>query len=147
MASTSTIIGTSIEISGEPEQYPPSECLPLLKQYGIRCWGAVTLTLGDRNLAAKDPAQRAATVDYMKSLVEMVHQLEGTEVTVVPATVGKVIPDATPEEEWGWVVAGSMTALGLVAALGAWTPRATLRLVAALAVVAGIAIGLTAALT
>ena len=96
----------SIEISGEPEQYPPSECLPLLKQYGIRCWGAVTLTLGDRNLAAKDPAQRAATVDYMKSLVEMVHQLEGTEVTVVPATVGKVIPDATPEEEWGWVVAG-----------------------------------------
>jgi len=96
----------SIEISGEPVQYPPSECLPQLKQYGIRCWGAVTLTLGDRNLAAKDPAQRAATVDYMKSLVEMVHQLEGTEVTVVPATVGKVIPDATPEEEWGWVVAG-----------------------------------------
>ena len=68
----------SIEISGEPDQYKPSECLPLLKEYGIRCWGAVTLTLGDRNLAAKDPAQRAATVDYFKSLVEMVHQLEGT---------------------------------------------------------------------
>jgi sugar phosphate isomerase/epimerase len=96
----------SIEISGEPEQYPPAECLPLLKQYGIRCWGAVTLTLGDRNLAAKDPAQRAATVDYMRSLVEMVHQLEGHELTVVPATVGKVNPDATPEEEWDWVVAG-----------------------------------------
>jgi D-psicose/D-tagatose/L-ribulose 3-epimerase len=25
---------------------------------------------------------------------------------VVPATVGKVNPDATPEEEWDWVVAG-----------------------------------------
>ncbi len=96
----------SIEISGEPGQYPPAECLPLLKQYGIRCWGAVTLTLGDRNLAAKDPAQRAATVDYMRSLVEMVHQLEGHELTVVPATVGKVTPDGTPEEEWSWVVAG-----------------------------------------
>ncbi|MEC7233192.1 MAG: sugar phosphate isomerase/epimerase [Planctomycetota bacterium] len=96
----------SIEISGEPDQYKPSECLPLLKEYGIRCWGAVTLTLGDRNLAAKDPAQRAATVDYFKSLVEMVHQLEGTELTIVPATVGKVNPDATPDEEWGWVVAG-----------------------------------------
>jgi sugar phosphate isomerase/epimerase len=96
----------SIEISGEPTQYPPSESLPLLREHGIRCWGAVTLTLGDRNLAAKDPAQRAATVDYMKSVVEMVHQLEGSEVTVVPATVGKVVPDATPEEEWGWVVAG-----------------------------------------
>ena len=96
----------SIEISGEPDQYPPGECLPLLKEHGIRCWGAVTLTLGERNLAAKDPAQRAATVEYMKSLVDMVHQLEGHEVTVVPATVGKVVPDSTPEEEWGWVVAG-----------------------------------------
>jgi len=96
----------SIEISGEPEQYDTRECLPLLKKYGIRCWGAVTLTLGERNLAAKDPAQRAATVEYFKSLIEMVHQLEGTELTIVPATVGKVVPDATPEEEWSWVVAG-----------------------------------------
>ena len=96
----------SIEISGEPLQYKPSECRPLLKQYGIRCWGAVTLTLGDRNLAAKDPSQRAATVGYMKSVVEMVHELEGHEITIVPATVGKVVPDATPEEEWAWVVAG-----------------------------------------
>jgi len=96
----------SIEISGEPGQYPPKMCLPLLKKHGIRCWGAVTLTLGERNLAAKDPAQRAATVEYMCSLVEMVHQLEGHEVTIVPATVGKVVPDATPDEEWGWVVAG-----------------------------------------
>ena len=45
-------------------------------------------------------------MDYFKSLVEMVHQLEGTELTIVPATVGKVNPDATPDEEWGWVVAG-----------------------------------------
>lgn len=96
----------SIEISGEPSQYDPAECLSLLKENGLRCWGAVTLTLGDRNLAAKDPAQRAATVDYMKSVVEMVHRLEGQEVTVVPVTVGKVVPDATPEEEWAWVVAG-----------------------------------------
>lgn len=96
----------SIEISGEPKQYPPKECRPLLKQHGIRCWGAVTLTLGDRNLAAKDPKQRAATVDYMKSVVNMVKELEGTEITIVPATVGKVVPDGTPEEEWAWVVAG-----------------------------------------
>ncbi|MEZ6015911.1 MAG: sugar phosphate isomerase/epimerase [Planctomycetota bacterium] len=96
----------SIEISGEPLQYKPKECRPLLKQYGIRCWGAVTLTLGERNLAAKDPAQRAATVDYMKSVVDMVHELEGHEITIVPATVGKVVPDGTPEEEWAWVVAG-----------------------------------------
>ncbi len=96
----------SIEISGEPGQYPPSECRPKLKEHGIRCWGAVTLTLGERNLAAKDPDQRAKSVDYMKSLVTMVKELDGHELTVVPATVGKVTPDGTPEEEWAWVVAG-----------------------------------------
>jgi sugar phosphate isomerase/epimerase len=96
----------SIEISGEPRQYPPKECRPLLKQHGIRCWGAVTLTLGERNLAAKNPKQRAATVEYMKSVVTMVKELEGQEITIVPATVGKVVPDGTPEEEWAWVVAG-----------------------------------------
>ncbi|MFN0205632.1 MAG: sugar phosphate isomerase/epimerase family protein [Planctomycetota bacterium] len=96
----------SIEISGEPLQYPPGDCRPLLKKYGIRCWGAVTLTLGERNLAAKDPAQRASTIDYMKSVVTMIKELEGHEITIVPATVGKVVPDSTPELEWKWVVAG-----------------------------------------
>ena len=96
----------SIEISGEPTQFPTKECRPLLKQYGIRCWGAVTLTLGERNLAAKDEAQRAKSVDYVKSIVTMVKELEGTEITIVPATVGKISAEGTPEEEWKWVVDG-----------------------------------------
>ena len=49
----------SIEISGEPTQYDTKETRALLKEHGIRCWGAVTLTLGERNLAAKDEGQRA----------------------------------------------------------------------------------------
>jgi D-psicose/D-tagatose/L-ribulose 3-epimerase len=36
----------------------------------------------------------------------MVQELEGHEITIVPATVGKVVPDGTPEEEWAWVVDG-----------------------------------------
>jgi sugar phosphate isomerase/epimerase len=71
----------SIEISGEPTQYDVKETRALLKEHGIRCWGAVTLTLGERNLAARDEGQRARSVDYVKS----------------------VVPDGTPEEEWGWV--------------------------------------------
>ncbi|MER2509504.1 sugar phosphate isomerase/epimerase [Amaricoccus sp.] len=94
----------SIEISGEPEQYEVGETRRLLKEHGIRCWGAVTLTLGERNLAAKDEGQRARSVDYVKSVITMVSELEGEIVTLVPATVGKVVPDATEEEEWGWVV-------------------------------------------
>ena len=96
----------SIEISGEPRQYETKTSRPLLKQYGIRCWGAVTLTLGERNLAASNEAQRAKSVDYVKSVVIMVKELEGTEITIVPATVGKIVPDSTPGLEWKWVVQG-----------------------------------------
>jgi sugar phosphate isomerase/epimerase len=64
----------------------------------------VTLTLGERNLAAKDSAQRAKTVDYVKSVVQMVAELDGEMITLVPTTVGKlIIPDSTPENEWAWV--------------------------------------------
>ena len=93
----------SIEISGEPQQYRVDETRRLLDQHGIRCWGAVTLTLGERNLAAKDGAQRARSVAYMKSVVQMTGDLGGEIVTLVPATVGKVVPDGPPEEEWRWV--------------------------------------------
>ena len=52
----------------------------------------------------KDTKQRAMSVDYMKSVVTMVKELEGTEITIVPSTVGKIIPDGTPDEEWTWAV-------------------------------------------
>ena len=94
----------SIEISGEPAQYDVKETRTLLKEHGIRCWGAVTLTLGERNLAAKDEGQRARSVDYVKSVITMVSEFDGEIITLVPATVGKVVPDATEQEEWKWVV-------------------------------------------
>src|SRR5215213_10570668 len=88
----------SIEISGEPSQYDTKEVRGLLRTYGIRCWGGVTLTLGKRNLAAKDVKQRADTVQYAKDVLTMIHELEGEIISVVPATVGKILPDASPEE-------------------------------------------------
>ena len=62
----------SIEISGEPKQYDTKETRKLLQKYGIRCWGSVTLTLGDRNLAARDEGQRARSVSYVKSVLDMI---------------------------------------------------------------------------
>ncbi|MGI9623661.1 MAG: sugar phosphate isomerase/epimerase family protein [Acidimicrobiales bacterium] len=96
----------SIEIKGEPDQYDTKEVRAQLDHYGLDCWGAVTLTLAERNLCAKDEAQRAATVQYMKDCVTMVKELNGHEITIVPATVGKVEPDGTPEDEWRWCVDG-----------------------------------------
>jgi sugar phosphate isomerase/epimerase len=94
----------SIELSGEPAQYPTAATRAALKEHGIRCWGGVTLMLGERNLAARDEGQRARSVDYVKSVLTMVSELDGEILTLVPATVGKVVPDATEAEEWGWVV-------------------------------------------
>lgn len=94
----------SIEISGEPYIYKTKEVKSVLDDYGIKCWGAVTLMLADRNLLARDEAQRAKSVQYTKDCVTMVKELDGYEVTIVPGTVGKVNPDSTPEEEWQWAV-------------------------------------------
>ena len=96
----------ALEISGEPTQFNTREVRALLKENGRTCWGSVTLTLGERNLAAKNAAHREATVDYMKSVVTLAKELDGRIVTVVPATVGKVIADGTPEQEWQWLVEG-----------------------------------------
>jgi D-psicose/D-tagatose/L-ribulose 3-epimerase len=95
----------SIEISGEPEQYKPDEVRPLLDKYNLRCWGSVTLMLGDRSLVASDEGQRKASVQYTKDCIDLVAALNGTEMTIVPATVGKTSPDAKPEQEWDWAVA------------------------------------------
>jgi sugar phosphate isomerase/epimerase len=94
----------SIEISGEPEIYDAKELRKTLKDNGIRCWGSVTLMLKDRNLLAKDPAQRASSVKYTKDCVTLVKDMDGSVLTIVPCTVGKINPEATPEEEWKWAV-------------------------------------------
>ena len=94
----------SIEISGEPYLYNTKDVRKTLKDNGIRCWGSVTLMLGDRNLVAKNEAQRAKSVQYTKDCITMVKELEGYEMTIVPATVGKISPDGPPDEEWNWAV-------------------------------------------
>ena len=95
-----------IEIQGAPELYDTAKVKKLLDEHNIGCWGSVTLMLGERNLLAKDKTQRANSVQYVKDVVRMVHELDGTMVSVVPATVGKIIPDGRPEEEWEWAVEG-----------------------------------------
>ena len=94
----------SLEISGEPEKYDTKEVRRILKEHKIRCWGTVTLMLGDRSLVAKDPAHREMSVQYVKDCITMVKELDGYEISIVPGTVGKISPDSTPENEWKWAV-------------------------------------------
>lgn len=94
----------SIEISGEPDHYDTREVRRLLGEHGIRCWGAVAIMSGERNLLARDEARRAASVQYIKDCVTMVKELDGEIMSVVPCTVGKISPDASPTDEWRWAV-------------------------------------------
>ncbi len=89
-----------IEIQGSPEIYDTKKVKKLLNHAGIACWGSVTLMLEQRNLLAKDKNQRADSVQYVKDVIRMVAELEGEMVSVVPATVGKIIPESRPDDEW-----------------------------------------------
>ncbi len=96
----------AIEISGEPDRHDTAAIRALLAELGMRCFGAVTLMMPGRNLLAADASVRATTVDYMKDCITMVSELDGEEMSIVPGTVGKIMPDAPPEQEWAWAVEG-----------------------------------------
>ncbi|MDR6571076.1 sugar phosphate isomerase/epimerase family protein [Chitinophaga ginsengisegetis] len=95
---------TQLEIAGTPEHYDTKQLRKLMQEHGLSCWGAVTLMLGDRNLLARDEAQRGRSVQYVKDVIKMVKELDGHMVAVVPCTVGKIVPDGRPDEEWKWAV-------------------------------------------
>lgn len=96
----------SIEIQGAPQLYDLKKVRQQLKEYGLKCWGSVTLMEDGLNLMSGSADERANSVRYVKSLVDMVKELDGHMVSVVPGTVGKIVPDGHPEEEWNHAVAG-----------------------------------------
>jgi len=94
----------ALEISGEPERHDTDEVRGLLSEHGIRCFGAVTLMQGERNLLAVDEGQRTRSIAYVNDCITMVKELGGEEMSIVPCTVGKITPGSTPENEWRWAV-------------------------------------------
>jgi D-psicose/D-tagatose/L-ribulose 3-epimerase len=95
-----------IEISGEPAVYDADAVKRRLDEHGLECWGAVTLMTGGRDLVHEDHYVRLASVQYVKDCLSLVASMGGSILTVVPSTVGKVVPMASPEEEWKWCVEG-----------------------------------------
>ena len=61
---------------------------------------------GGRDLVHEDHYVRLASVQYVKDCLTLVASLGGKILTIVPSTVGKVVPMASPEEEWEWAVTG-----------------------------------------
>jgi D-psicose/D-tagatose/L-ribulose 3-epimerase len=95
-----------IEISGEPAVYDADNVKGLLDSHGLECWGSVTLMTGGRDLVHEDHYVRLASVQYVKDCLTLVASMGGKILTVVPSTVGKVVPMGSPEDEWQWAVDG-----------------------------------------
>jgi len=93
-----------IEISGEPALYDTQQVRSLLDEHGLQCWGSVTLMVGGRDLLHEDKYVRLGSVQYVKDTIDMIKELGGSILTVVPSTVGKVTPMGSPEQEWEWAV-------------------------------------------
>jgi sugar phosphate isomerase/epimerase len=95
-----------IEISGDPERYNTDEVRALLDKYELECWGTVTMMFAGRDLIHPDRNVRLDTIAYMKDCIKMAKALGGKMFCIVPSTVGKVKPLASPADEWKWVVEG-----------------------------------------
>lgn len=96
----------AIEISGEPARYDVGQVRALLDEHDIKCSGSVTLMTGGRDLIHEDAYVRYGTVKYMKDCIDLIAALGGEVLCIVPSTVGKIVPMASPPEEWQWGVDG-----------------------------------------
>jgi D-psicose/D-tagatose/L-ribulose 3-epimerase len=96
----------SIELAGEPGKYDIASTRSLFAKYNLSCWGAVTIMHPGRDLIAASEATRSSTISYMREVVNLASGLGGKIITMVPSTVGKTRPEASPEQEWKWAVEG-----------------------------------------
>jgi D-psicose/D-tagatose/L-ribulose 3-epimerase len=96
----------AVQIGGDPARYDVAQVRSLLDENGIVCWGSVTLMTCGRDLLHEDIYVRYGTIKYMKDCIDMVAELGGQILGIVPSTVGKITPMSTPKEEWRWAVEG-----------------------------------------
>jgi D-psicose/D-tagatose/L-ribulose 3-epimerase len=94
----------AIEISGEPAVWDTDEVKGLMDKHGVGCWGSVTLMTGGRDLVHEDAYVRRGSIDYVKDTMSQIAAWGGEIITIVPSTVGKVVPMGSPEDEWSWAV-------------------------------------------
>jgi sugar phosphate isomerase/epimerase len=101
----------SIEISYDSVELAPGApgtraVKQMLKDNGITCYGSISLMFEGRDLIHSDPQVRESSVAYLNNCIQMVADLGGSTMSIVPSEVGKVKAMASPEEEWGWAIEG-----------------------------------------
>ena len=101
----------SIEISYDSVELAPGApgvraTAALLKEHRITCYGSISLMFAGRDLIHADESVRESSVEYLKKCVQMVSDLSGSTMSIVPSEVGKVRAMAEPEVEWQWAIDG-----------------------------------------
>jgi sugar phosphate isomerase/epimerase len=96
----------AVEIGAEPARHRPDRVRALLDRHGIACWGAVSIMTAGRDFLSEKADVRRATLRYGLASVDLVAELGGTVLTVVPGEVGRVTPRASPRTEWARCVDG-----------------------------------------
>jgi D-psicose/D-tagatose/L-ribulose 3-epimerase len=101
----------SIEISYDSVELSPGApgtkaVRQMLKDHKISCYGSISLMFAGRDLIHIDPAVRESSIGYLKSCIQMIADLGGSTMSIVPSEVGKVKAMASPEEEWQWAIEG-----------------------------------------
>lgn len=95
-----------IEIMGEPRKYDVKEVRGLLDKYKLECYGAVTIMIKGRDLIHGDVYYREMSQQYVRECIDLVANLGGSLLTLVPSEVGKVVSMADEKTEWNWAVEG-----------------------------------------
>ncbi len=80
----------SIEISYDSVELSPGApgtkaVKQMLADNGISCYGSISLRFASRDLIHADPAARASSVEYLKQCTQMVADLDGSTMSIVPS--------------------------------------------------------------
>ncbi len=78
----------------------------MLEEHHISCFGSISLMFAGRDLLHSDPIVRERTVGCLQQCIQMVADLDGSTMSIVPSEVGKVRAMASPEQEWQWAIEG-----------------------------------------
>ncbi len=96
----------AIELMGEPSKYDIKETVAILAKHNIVCTSTVTIMGPGRDLTEPNKQKWQATVDYIKSIIQMAIDLGGDTICVVPTEVGYLQPRGPIEECWNRMVEG-----------------------------------------
>ncbi len=106
MARLATAGYDAVELPGEPDRYDVGDVRRLMKQYHLHISSISGRWTSGRFLVHPDPAVRANTISYLKSLVDFAAQLSAPIVIVQPTETRAPKPPTPSAQEWEWAAEG-----------------------------------------